>query len=69
MTIKFYGHPMSTCSRKVLTALAEKKADFEFHHVELMKGEHKQPEHLARQPFGDAGRLAGAVSRARHGRR
>jgi len=50
--VKIYGHPMSTCTRKVLTTLAEKghKADFVL--VDLMKGEHKQPEHLARHPFG-----------------
>jgi glutathione S-transferase len=50
--VKVYGHPMSTCTRKVLTTLAEKghKADLVL--VDLMKGEHKQPEHLARQPFG-----------------
>ncbi len=52
MTIKVYGHPFSTCTRKVLTTLHEKGADFEFVHVELSKGEHKQPAHLARQPFG-----------------
>lgn len=50
--IKLYGHPMSTCSRKVLLTLAEKGAPFEFNLVDLMKGEQKQPAHLARQPFG-----------------
>jgi glutathione S-transferase len=50
--MKVFGHPMSTCTRKVLTVLAEKghKADFVL--VDLTKGEHKQGDHLARQPFG-----------------
>lgn len=47
-----YGHPGSTCTRKVLTVLAEKHAPYEFVLVDLAKGEHKQPAHLARQPFG-----------------
>lgn len=50
--MKVYGHPMSTCTRKVLTTLAEKGADFEFVMVDLAKYEHKSPEHTARQPFG-----------------
>jgi glutathione S-transferase len=50
--MKLYGHPMSTCTRKVLTTLAEKGAEAEFVLVDLMKGEQKQPENLARQPFG-----------------
>ncbi len=52
MAIKVYGHPYSTCTRKVLTTLHEKGQEFEFVMVDLMKGEHKQPAHLARQPFG-----------------
>lgn len=50
--MKLYGHPMSTCTRKVLTTLAEKGQEVDFVLVDLMKGEHKQPDHLARQPFG-----------------
>jgi glutathione S-transferase len=50
--MKVYGHPMSTCTRKVLTTLAEKGHQAEFIVVDLMKGEQKQPEHVARQPFG-----------------
>ena len=47
-----YGHPGSTCTRKVLATLAEKNAAFDFVMVDLFKGENKQPAHLARQPFG-----------------
>ena len=50
--MKVYGHPMSTCTRKVLTTLAEKGQEAEFVLVDLMKGEQKQPDYLARHPFG-----------------
>jgi glutathione S-transferase len=50
--MKVYGHPMSTCTRKVLTTLAEKGHEAEFVMVDIMKGEQKQPDYLARQPFG-----------------
>jgi glutathione S-transferase len=50
--IKVFGHPASTCTRKVLMTLAETETPHELVLVDLAKGEHKQPEHLARQPFG-----------------
>ncbi len=50
--MKVFGHPMSTCTRKVLTVLAEKGKKFDFVLVDLSKGEHKQADHLDRQPFG-----------------
>jgi glutathione S-transferase len=50
--MKIYGNPMSTCTRKVLTTLAEKQAKFEFVTIDLGTGAHKKPEFLARQPFG-----------------
>ncbi|MFT3767770.1 MAG: glutathione S-transferase N-terminal domain-containing protein [Minicystis sp.] len=50
--MKVYGHPMSTCTRKVLTVLAEKGHEADFQLVDLMTGQHKKDEHLARQPFG-----------------
>lgn len=50
--MKVYGHPMSTCTRKVLMTLAEKGARAEFVLVDIMKGESHGAEHLARQPFG-----------------
>jgi len=50
--LTLYGNPMSTCTRRVLCALAEKGVDFEFKVVDLMKGEHKHPDFIARQPFG-----------------
>ena len=50
--MKVYGFPGSTCTRKVLMTLHEKNCPYAFIPVDLGKGEHKQPEHLARQPFG-----------------
>lgn len=50
--MKVYGHPMSTCTRKVLTTLVEKGQAYDFTMVDIMKGEAKKPEYLARHPFG-----------------
>lgn len=50
--VKLYGNPFSTCTRKVLATLAETKTPYEFIVVDFAKGEHKQPPHLSRQPFG-----------------
>lgn len=50
--IQLYGHPSSTCTRKVLTALVETETPYHLNLVDLGKGEHKQQPHLGRQPFG-----------------
>jgi glutathione S-transferase len=50
--MKIYGHPLSTCTRKVLMTLAETNTPHELVMVDILKGEHKQPAHLAHQPFG-----------------
>ena len=50
--MKIFGHPMSTCTRKVLTTLAETNTPHELVVVDFAKGEHKQPAHVARQPWG-----------------
>jgi glutathione S-transferase len=50
--MKLFGHPMSTCTRKVLTTLAEKNYAADFVMVDFAKREHKAAEHIARQPFG-----------------
>jgi len=42
----------STCTQRVLMSAIENGAEFEIRTVDLRKGEHKQPAHLARQPFG-----------------
>eukprot|EP00243_Klebsormidium_subtile_P005433 TRINITY_DN2169_c0_g3_i4.p1 TRINITY_DN2169_c0_g3~~TRINITY_DN2169_c0_g3_i4.p1 ORF type:complete len:140 (+),score=9.87 TRINITY_DN2169_c0_g3_i4:85-504(+) len=43
---------MSTCTRRLMATLEEKNVSYEVVTVDLQKGEHKQPAHLARQPFG-----------------
>jgi glutathione S-transferase len=50
--MKVYGHPMSGSTRLVLLALAEKNVKPEFVMIDFTKGEHKHPDHVARQPFG-----------------
>ncbi len=47
-----YGPAYSVYTRAVMIALHEKKVAFDHVSVDLRKGEHKQPEHLARHPFG-----------------
>lgn len=49
--MKIYGHPGSTCTRKVLTVLLEKQATFDFEIVDLAKREQKAPANLKRHPF------------------
>jgi glutathione S-transferase len=50
--MKIYGHPMSTCTRKVLMTLLETGTPYELVVVDFAKGEHKQEPHVSRQPFG-----------------
>jgi glutathione S-transferase len=50
--MKIFGHPGSTCTRKVIFTLHENAAPYELVLVDFAKSEHKQPAHLGRQPFG-----------------
>jgi glutathione S-transferase len=50
--MKLFGHPLSSCTRKVLVTLAEKGASADLTVVDLFIAEHKAQAHLARQPFG-----------------
>ncbi|KAK1280032.1 putative glutathione S-transferase GSTF1 [Acorus gramineus] len=50
--VKVYGMPQSIATARVLAALEEKEASYELVFVNLLIGEHKQPAHLARNPFG-----------------
>jgi len=50
--IKLFGHPLSTCTRKVLFTLHETNTPHEFQLVDFAKGEHKAPAYMAHQPFG-----------------
>ncbi|HEY0251852.1 MAG TPA: glutathione binding-like protein [Kofleriaceae bacterium] len=50
--LKVFGHPASTCTRKVVFTANETNTPYELVLVDIFKGEHKSPEHVARQPFG-----------------
>ncbi len=50
--MKIFGHPMSTCTRKVMMTLAEKGQEAEFVPVDVLGGEHRTEGYRARQPFG-----------------
>lgn len=50
--MKIYGHPLSSCTRKVFLALAEKGVDAELVPVDLLAGAQREAAHLALHPFG-----------------
>ena len=52
MAITLYGFDGSTYVRTVRMLLAEKGTPYEQVPVHVLKGEPRQPEHLARHPFG-----------------
>ncbi|KAF8910478.1 thioredoxin-like protein [Gymnopilus junonius] len=52
MVLKLYGHPLSTCTRRVATVLHEKQVSFEIIPVDFAKGGHKSTAYLEKQPFG-----------------
>ncbi len=50
--IKLYGHEMSGNSYKARLLLELLKVEYQWVKVDLMTGEHKSPEYLALNPFG-----------------
>jgi glutathione S-transferase len=52
MVLTLFGSPMSTCTKRVAMVLHETNTPFKFVHVDLMKGGHKAPGYVAKQPFG-----------------
>lgn len=50
--IRLYGHEMSGNSYKVRLFLELLSIDYEWIKVDLMQGEHKSPEYLALNAFG-----------------
>ncbi|XP_043709914.1 glutathione S-transferase PARB-like [Telopea speciosissima] len=50
--VKVYGPPMSTAVARVLACLLEKEVQFQLINVNMAKGEHKKPDYLKIQPFG-----------------
>ncbi|TKY57595.1 Glutathione S-transferase F8 [Spatholobus suberectus] len=51
-TVKVYGPPMSTAVSRVLACLHEKDIPFQLIPINMSKGEHKKPDFLKIQPFG-----------------
>jgi len=52
MVLKLYGHVFSTNTERVAIVLHEMQVPFEFHTIDLQKGEHMSPECIKKQPFG-----------------
>ncbi len=52
MTLRIHSHPMSPNGRKVVALAHELGLDHEFVMVDLMKGAHKAPDYLSRNPNG-----------------
>lgn len=52
MVLKLYGHPISTCTKRVAATLAEKQVPFELIPIDFAKGEHKSAAFIEKQPFG-----------------
>ncbi|KAG4137561.1 hypothetical protein ERO13_D07G079000v2 [Gossypium hirsutum] len=52
MVVKVYGPIKAACPQRVLACLLEKEVEFQIVHVDLEAGDHKKPDFLLRQPFG-----------------
>ena len=52
MVLKIYGHLATPCTQRVLLVVEELSIPYELVNVDFTKGEHKTPEYLAHQPFG-----------------
>ncbi|KAH6759292.1 hypothetical protein C2S51_019527 [Perilla frutescens var. frutescens] len=50
--VKVYGPPLSTAVSRVLVCLLEKDVPFQLLPVNMSRGEHKKPDYLKIQPFG-----------------
>ncbi|OMO50207.1 hypothetical protein CCACVL1_30573 [Corchorus capsularis] len=50
--VKVYGPPLSTAVSRVLACVLEKDVQFQLIPVNMSKGEHKSPDFLKIQPFG-----------------
>ena len=52
MVLKIYGHLATPCTQRVLLVVEELNVPYKLVNVDFTKGEHKTPEYLAHQPFG-----------------
>ena len=59
MVLKLYGTYISPWVRLVAAVLKEKEVPFEFIPVNMSKREHKSPEYLSKQPFGQVPYIVG----------
>ncbi|BAT88128.1 hypothetical protein LR48_Vigan09g147100 [Vigna angularis] len=52
MVVKVYGDVRAACPQRVMLCLLEKGVDFELVPIDLQQGQHKTPQFLLLQPFG-----------------
>jgi glutathione S-transferase len=52
MGVRLFGMPISTCTKRVAVVATEIGVPYDLVVVDLTKGEHKAPEYLEKQPFG-----------------
>ncbi|KAH8827749.1 glutathione S-transferase [Flagelloscypha sp. PMI_526] len=52
MVLKLYGVDNATCGKRVGIILHEKRVSFELVPIDATVGEHKSPQYLEKQPFG-----------------
>ncbi|KAL1737797.1 hypothetical protein HDZ31DRAFT_16164, partial [Schizophyllum fasciatum] len=51
MVLKLYGADLSTTTPMVATVLHELNVPFEYIKLDMLRGEHKNPEYMKNQPF------------------
>lgn len=51
MVFKLYGHGISCYTRLIALILHEKQVPFEYHVVDVFRGEHRTAEHAKKHPF------------------
>ncbi|PIN16051.1 Glutathione S-transferase [Handroanthus impetiginosus] len=52
MVVKMYGPAYGACPQRVLACLLELGLEFELIPIDILSGEHKKPDFLLMQPFG-----------------
>ena len=52
MVLTLYGYPKSSCTQRAAVILREKSVPYKFVAIDMPNDEHKTPEYLAHQPFG-----------------
>jgi len=53
MVLKLYGVVLATCTQRVLAVAKQLNVQVELVPVDFATGEHKSPEYLKKQPFGE----------------